>query len=1203
MGFYGNITNTNRTQFVFDRVFANRAEMDGYVTELEAEDGLKYWSDICSDEEAQQNVEKDSVFVGRYVLVDYDKEVSNKLPYRRVYKEKGTYCDYFYFDSSLSIKTIVKCFSEQDNSGNKIIKEENYYITDDYGNTMVNPLVQEEGYSSYIFSDEIVYVYENNEYTYYKLKSTGSRALSHFKENELIQNVAPLVEIIELTKDEKEEINNLFDYYYNNSNIDRRVYNNTGRGWDSTVWQKTYSDGKSKYVMIAELNSVVPSFAVSIDPPTLLPMAPHFGSDSTNVFYRLHAQPNWGFRIKKAEDNQNSDYQVKLQGNNWIYDEEAKVWKWVKDYDLNYPGAIYYNKDGFDSQYRTAKEDSEDIISLAPTGISGQKYNTHDGTEKAEQADIQELTVNLPSIGNAVSKMWDLVYGEGEETTEENVYFRNQNIDWNSHAGLRLVREKDDGTGYEYDTKKVETLAGCINSVHDLMGMIVLTADSWTDPNEALEDYIYYKRDADSNEYGYFIKDLTYTFTDEEGDSVQELVELKDFSKKDYYALQEGSYYFANAYRNGGKYYTFTNNPVEVPLASKDYKKETYYIKEGNSYYLDASDKPTDGKDYYYIPKMNNGNQEAVNNVKTYFFPETEEYYNKFINSKKPSEDINYGLFYLGENERFYPFKLNETTYKQYLYWWVGYQFKDEVEEDGTPTRVYDTSVGTRAQYEMKQFIKDTYFCQEEESSDYLFLNSENDIDLDKTYYSFPENIAPTQIAGNINGIMTNFYVPNRYFYLEGKNYIYAKEESKLKNIYYTISFENDVETITDLFYEPNKYYYYVDGEYILDTSPGWTEGRVYYNSYEKYVKEDTVGVFNVGAKWPLNITKPESVTLGIRRPKWQWKKLEGFSRSLNTINGLIIKINQILKFDDELTRDTKTVQGCINTLNDIIKKFNNLIPGNIMIVNRYGQIVSAGPVEGEWGDDWIAVSVDPIAETISWEHTVPVAGTAEAVAAVTPKFGESFEITDHYFDEKGHKFATKTHTVTIPTGSHENKNEINGQTVFTDFAFIPESGAITTKSSNLGDVLIAENETLSKHLETLQTNINNEATARGNADAALESKISEEASQREAADNALSGRITSLESNVGTWNKAEENVQADWAETDTASDSFIQNKPDLSIYLESASLSNSVKSNVKFSYDSSEMTMTIQDIFDALATRIKTLEDALANSESGSTE
>ena len=67
----------------------------------------------------------------------------------------------------------------------------------------------------------------------------------------------------------------------------------------------------------------------------------------------------------------------------------------------------------------------------------------------------------MPSIGNAVSDLWDIVYGQE----------RNLDINWNSLKGLRLALGED---GYQYNSKEgIETLAGCINSVHDLMGMII----------------------------------------------------------------------------------------------------------------------------------------------------------------------------------------------------------------------------------------------------------------------------------------------------------------------------------------------------------------------------------------------------------------------------------------------------------------------------------------------------------------------------------------------------------------------------------------------------------------------------------------------------------------------------------------------------------------------------------------------------------
>ena len=69
MGFYGNISNTNRTQFVFDKIYPNRTEMDSQVS-------------------------TDGIFIGRYVLVDYHAGRPDCLTYyKRLYKSGS----YYYF--------------------------------------------------------------------------------------------------------------------------------------------------------------------------------------------------------------------------------------------------------------------------------------------------------------------------------------------------------------------------------------------------------------------------------------------------------------------------------------------------------------------------------------------------------------------------------------------------------------------------------------------------------------------------------------------------------------------------------------------------------------------------------------------------------------------------------------------------------------------------------------------------------------------------------------------------------------------------------------------------------------------------------------------------------------------------------------------------------------------------------------------------
>ena len=64
MGFYGNITNVNRTQFSFDKIYSSRKSMD-------------------------QNRLSDGVYLGRYVLVEYDNDGLDGM--KRIWEIGGQY--------------------------------------------------------------------------------------------------------------------------------------------------------------------------------------------------------------------------------------------------------------------------------------------------------------------------------------------------------------------------------------------------------------------------------------------------------------------------------------------------------------------------------------------------------------------------------------------------------------------------------------------------------------------------------------------------------------------------------------------------------------------------------------------------------------------------------------------------------------------------------------------------------------------------------------------------------------------------------------------------------------------------------------------------------------------------------------------------------------------------------------------------------
>lgn len=370
MGFYGNITNASRTQFQFDRVYANRAEMDeGALT--------------------------DGIFMNRYVLVEYDSKVNTD--------------------------TMIKV---------QLKNDQLYY--NPTGKTDYSTLLTK----SQVKKNDIVYSYDNNLYTFYLITSNyqaDSSSAAIFKE---------------IVSGDESSPN-----YVKNYNIDINVYG-AGRGYDSTVWQKTYVNNIEKYVMIAELNSVVPTFDVSADAPTTEPMVPHFDTQSTDLYYKLHWQAPWGMRVKQAADSSQSDEITSYTKYTYNPDTGTEI----ESSSGNYPADIYYNKAGFDiTQHNESNVANK--ITIAPTGKSGNLYNKHNGTaETVTKNDIQEVSIVLPAIGNAICKVWDTMYSAT----------RNRDIDW-----------KYNGSGANSSlggmTRDLTTVAGCINSVHDLMGMIIYT--------------------------------------------------------------------------------------------------------------------------------------------------------------------------------------------------------------------------------------------------------------------------------------------------------------------------------------------------------------------------------------------------------------------------------------------------------------------------------------------------------------------------------------------------------------------------------------------------------------------------------------------------------------------------------------------------------------------------------------------------------
>lgn len=393
MGFYGNITNTSNTTFSFDRIYPNRLAMDA-------------------------NANNDGIFIGRYVLVEYQENAAYPVAYHATLVDGSNTQYYFYSSTNKEEISKIKYLGSAPN------EPEHLPSVDD-----VNAIYQDGFYKGEILQ-YYIYSLEKKDWIFsedfYKcVDGIGGYAI--------FEKIA--------TPEMKSD-------YIQNFEIDENHYgqNSKGfKGYDSTVWVKSSVEqsGKliTKYVNIADLNSVVPTFDIAADAPTMTPITPHFDADSTNVYYKLHAQPQWGFRIAKADMDKSDENTQWIRefynpNNNTSTTKYASsvtdgIPDWGDDSTATLPAAIYFNEDGFKKQLINTDERqgeikkhsttvTENTIKVEPTGKSGIEYNTHNGLNgpsASVQVDTQELTINLPSIGNMMSDAWDIIHGTNRDNS------------------------------------------------------------------------------------------------------------------------------------------------------------------------------------------------------------------------------------------------------------------------------------------------------------------------------------------------------------------------------------------------------------------------------------------------------------------------------------------------------------------------------------------------------------------------------------------------------------------------------------------------------------------------------------------------------------------------------------------------------------------------------------------------------------------
>lgn len=472
MGFYGNITNTAKTTFSFDHIYTTRVDMDTYAN-------------------------TDGVFLGRYVLVDYDEE-----PIKAYFNPEDSY---FYNTANFNIATKIKITPKNQN-----------LVFQDLHNAL--------------------------------------SGVSFYQYNTSLGKFEPIQQITSYAKYFETDIKNY------------------GRGYDSTVWVKRYDTVTStyKYVMIAELNAVVPTFHMIVNQPNQIPVTPYFDRDTTNMDYYLHMQSDFGTRVKKAENGVKSDEKMDRIMASWKTDATGKQ-IYEEQLEKDVQADIYYNNDGFDFKTRHESVDTVEATYNDDTGerierekidysknaigykynISGRLYgnDADEGvyTSGYKAKDIYDWYVRLPGIGNSICKMWDKVFGNPGNNNKR-------------YINKALYRNDELSNLVTYDKT---TLMGMINTTQDLLG------------------YYFIPIGTDGHIADKVIKNSALTvkvILNHDETNVDGVVTK---TTRNYPALQCLFYSVANK-----KYYHYTYDPIYTLISNPKATTEVCYRKLNNKYVI-----------------------------------------------------------------------------------------------------------------------------------------------------------------------------------------------------------------------------------------------------------------------------------------------------------------------------------------------------------------------------------------------------------------------------------------------------------------------------------------------------------------------------------------------------------------------------------------------------------------------------------------
>lgn len=439
MGFYGNTQGTNRTAFSYDLIYATRKQMD----------------EACG---------KDNVFLGRYVLVEYDV-----LPVMA----------YFDFEN-----TPLKAYRNQPFNSFNLIERPATNVLYQVANPVDN--------------GSLFYAFENGAWKPLNAISSSQ-----------IDKLSPYA-----------------ISYYEDVQKYGRGYDSTVwmKSWETETNQYKYVQVAELNTVVPRfhLMNEAPTEALttpwfdklSTDLDYYLRMQAPYGFRIKRAW-----DPDDTTKIYPAQNT--------VQSNKFLPSDETfspdtfaynknQIWEKTGQ-EANAPADIYYNKAGFDAKVETLS-DMPNSINYELTA-SGRRYNVSSDeliSKGITNPDTYDFYIHLPAIGNAIAEFWNKIYGKGiNEGGRRNINDAQQRDDTADHlvtydknTFIGLMNVYRDLLGYAFVEKKSTTAETISMADANSENAVELT---YTDAAAAIAHYkkistIYYEDKDGVRQYYYYTR-------------------------------------------------------------------------------------------------------------------------------------------------------------------------------------------------------------------------------------------------------------------------------------------------------------------------------------------------------------------------------------------------------------------------------------------------------------------------------------------------------------------------------------------------------------------------------------------------------------------------------------------------------------------------------------------------------------------------